>query len=71
MSWISVYERKPTIDSEVVVLYTSGSTTVARFDGELFSEDGLLVERISHWFELPRKPTERFAYNYEDLVDAV
>lgn len=67
MNWISVLEKKPPEGSEVVILYTSGSMTIAKYDGLYFAEDGLLVEDISHWLKIPNHPFEKVCYNYEDL----
>jgi hypothetical protein len=67
MNWVSVLMEKPAVGSNVAILYSSGSTTTAKYDGTYFSDDGLLVEGISHWIELPQIPKERVRYDYEDV----
>jgi hypothetical protein len=59
VGWISIFDKRPESESFVVVLYSSGRHTVAKFDGLFFTEDGLIVEGITHWLPLPKNPPQR------------
>jgi hypothetical protein len=70
--WISIFKHKPKDGETVVLLLSSGNATIAKFDGYQFTEDGLLVENITHWISLPLKPTQKInncIYNYEDIEE--
>lgn len=64
--WISVEERLPEVDTNVLVITASGSFKVARCNiyknGTLVlwaTNDGLGERAITHWMPLPDPPTMR------------
>ena len=63
--WISVEERLPQVDTDVLVITANGSFKVARcniyHNGTLvlwMTNDGLGERAITHWMPLPELPEE-------------
>jgi hypothetical protein len=70
MNWISVFKKMPNKRENLLVLLKSGKPVVAKFDGDFFTEDELLVEDITHWLYIPDIPdkTERLK-SFEYIED--
>lgn len=53
MKWISVKEKLPSLNEIVFALIEGKFPTVAKFSGDCFTDDGLEVEDVTHWMQIP------------------
>lgn len=53
MKWISIKERKPSINQIVFALIKRRIPVVVKFVGECFTDDGLEIKNITHWITIP------------------
>jgi hypothetical protein len=58
MKWIKINEKSPRQNEIVFVLLKQGIPSVAKFSANCFTEDGLEIEKVTHWMSIPEIPQE-------------
>ena len=56
ITWISIKDKLPNPEEYVVILLNNGMPVIAKFNGFVFTEDGLEFENIAYWLHLPEMP---------------
>lgn len=55
--WQSINKKlRPAVGTFVIVLINNKNATIAKWVGDCFCEDELLVEDVTHWANLPSLP---------------
>lgn len=56
-NWISVKERLPENEDDVLVYFEDGDITIAFYDGD-WTKDGFskIMREVTHWQPLPQSP---------------
>ena len=53
MRWISINQELPSLSQIVFALINGKFPVVSKFSGDCFTDDGLEVEDVTHWMEIP------------------
>jgi hypothetical protein len=53
MKWLSVNQTLPSLGQMVSALVKNKIPLVVKFSGDCFTDDGLEVENVTHWMEIP------------------
>lgn len=56
MNWKNIAHEKPALQKQILVLIKNKVASVAKFNGDCFTEDELEVENVTHWAYLPELP---------------